>query len=211
MQYKIPQEISTEDKLIGTGSFGLSLRQLIIVGAGGGIAYMMYISLVRVTDPIVYIPPMAVILVFTLAVAFFRKDNLSFTRMMILFLETAINPAKRVWVQMSGDVSPFKIMETYAEADVQKVEKKADKDAKTINDIGRLVEILDYNDNDEIQKETRERGMERQENAENSRSGFLERFAQAAAQKAAEGVRKPVDLPQEQENLYIKPTEDVTA
>ena len=126
MQYKIPQEIGNEDRLIGP----LSLRQLIIVGIGGGLAYMIYISLSKTTDAIVYIPPMVVIILLTLAIAFFKKDNLTFTRMSLLFLEMTINPTKRVWVNFAGDISPFKLIEVFSQADIQKIEKKQAVDEK---------------------------------------------------------------------------------
>ena len=41
MQYKVPQDVQREDTIIGP----LTLKQLGILGVGGGIAYGIYISL----------------------------------------------------------------------------------------------------------------------------------------------------------------------
>jgi hypothetical protein len=200
MQYKIPQEIGNEDRLIGP----LSLRQLIIVGIGGGIAYMIYISLAKTTDPIVYIPPMVIIILLTLAIAFFKKDNLTFTRMALLFLEMAINPTKRVWVNFAGDISPFKLIEVFSQADIEKMKKKEAADAKTIDDIDKLVQILDYDPNDVIQREQQKLVEQRMKEEENPRAGLLEQLASQAAKSAAVGIKKNIDPPAETSDLYIK-------
>ena len=44
MQYKIPQNVRIEDKIVGP----LTLKQLIILGVGGGITYAIYVALARV-------------------------------------------------------------------------------------------------------------------------------------------------------------------
>jgi len=200
MQYKIPQEIGNEDRLIGP----LSLRQLIIVGVGGGLAYMIYISLAKTTDPIVYVPPMVIIILLTLAIAFFKKDNLTFTRMILLFLEMAINPTKRVWVNFAGDISPFKLIEVFSQAEIEKMKKKQAEDAKTIDDIDQLVQILDYDPNDVIQREQQKLVEQRIQEQENPRVALLEQLASQAAKSAAVGVKKNVNPPEEPADLYIK-------
>lgn len=201
MQYKIPQEIGNEDRLIGP----LSLRQLIITGCGGGLAYLIYISLSRTTDPIVYIPPMIVIILLTLAIAFFKKDNLTFTRMMLLFLEMAINPTKRIWVAFAGDISPFQLIEVYSQADIQRLNKQQTVDAKTIDDIDKLVQILDYDPNDVIQREQQKAVEQRVQEENNSRSGLLEQFASQAAKSASVGLKKNgISNAEPTDTLYIK-------
>jgi len=200
MQYKIPQDIGNEDRLIGP----LSLRQLIIVGVGGGLAYMIYISLAKTTDPIVYVPPMVIIILLTLAIAFFKKDNLTFTRMILLFLEMAINPTKRVWVNFAGDISSFKLIEVFSQTEIEKMKKKQAEDAKTIDDIDQLVQILDYDPNDVIQREQQKLVEQRTQEQENPRAGLLEQLASQAAKSAAVGVKKNVNPPEEPADLYIK-------
>jgi hypothetical protein len=200
MQYKIPQEIGNEDHLIGP----LSLRQLIIVGVGGGLAYMIYISLAKTTDPIIYVPPMVIIILLTLAIAFFKKDNLTFTRMILLFLEMAINPTKRIWINFSGDISPFKLIEVFSEAEIEKMKKKEAEDAKTIDDIDQLVQILDYDPNDVIQREQQKLVEQRIQEQENPRVGLLEQLASQVAKSAAGEVKKNVHSSEEPADLYIK-------
>lgn len=201
MQYKIPQDISSEDRLIGP----LSLRQLIIVGAGGAFAYLLYISLVKVADPVVYVPPMIVIILLTLAIAFFKKDNLTFTRMVLLFLETVINPPQRLWVNFGGDISPFKLIETFAQADVQKIDKKEVSTEKTIDELDKLVRIIDYDPNDVIYHEHLKH-EEEFHGEQNERTGILEKLASEAAKKASSGIKRTT---QEDvtDNLYIKKEE----
>lgn len=143
MQFKIPQNIAAEDKLIGP----LSLRQLIIVSVGGGLAYMIYMTMVRAGAPtVVYLPPIIIISLLTVAIAFFKKDNLTFTRMVLLLLEMTINPPKRIWVQMAGDQSPFKLLELYA-SDTSVATGKTLQEIsqeKKLEDIGQIVQALDY-------------------------------------------------------------------
>lgn len=199
MQYKIPQDISTEDKLITIGGGGLSLRQLIIVMVGGGFAYLIYISLAKLADPIVYVPPMVVVGLLTLAVAFFKRDNLTFTRMMLRILESVINPTRRVWVQMGGDISPIALLETLTQVDKPKTATATEALKQDPTNLSKLVDIIDYDPNRGVKIQ----GESDFSESENSRVTWLEKLGQQAAQKAASAIKKQPDTTMD-ENLYIK-------
>ncbi len=94
LQYKIPQDVGVEDKIVGP----LSLRQLIIVAVGVGISYVIYaisakLYELNVLEYIVIALPALI----ALAAAFIRINNVSFTKFVLLFLEFAIKPKKRLW------------------------------------------------------------------------------------------------------------------
>lgn len=200
MQYKIPQDISTEDKLITIGGGGLSLRQLIIVMVGGGFAYLIYVSLAKLADPIVYVPPMVVVGILTLAVAFFKRDNLTFTRMMLRLLETAINPTRRIWVQMGGDLSPLAVLEQLTQVEKPKPGTTAEAVKQDAPSLSKLVEIIDYDPNRGVKIQGENDLFE----PDTERASWVEKLSQKVAQKGAAAIKKQPDSAIADENLYIK-------
>jgi len=100
MQFKVPQNVQREDTIIGP----LTLKQLIICAIGFTIAYGIYVSLGKVYLWITWLPPVAIITIITLAFAFIRPLDLSFTKYILLFIEYSLLPKKRVWVKSSGEV-----------------------------------------------------------------------------------------------------------
>ena len=94
LQYKIPQDVGIEDKIIGP----LSLRQLIIVAVGVGISYVIYAVAAKLYELntleyiIIALPAMI-----AAAAAFIKVNNVSFTKFILLSLEYAIKPKKRLW------------------------------------------------------------------------------------------------------------------
>lgn len=94
MQYKIPQNIGIEDKIVGP----FSLRQLIIVAAGGGISYVIFVLAsgtyeLNVLEYIVIALPF----ILSLAIALIKINNITFTKFILLALEFAIKPKRRLW------------------------------------------------------------------------------------------------------------------
>ena len=100
MRFKIPQNVQAEDKIVGP----LTLKQLIIVGVGGGIDYFIYISLSKVYFLTVWILPVGFVAVVTLAIAFIKIKGIPFMQFLFLYLEHMIKPKVRVWTQGGGDV-----------------------------------------------------------------------------------------------------------
>ncbi|QQS59803.1 PrgI family protein [Candidatus Peregrinibacteria bacterium] len=93
LQYKIPQDVQREDTIIGP----ITMRQLIICAIGGGIAYTLYMILSKSYYMSVWLPPIAIISLLTVAFAFIEIRGISFTKWILLMLETIILPNKRVW------------------------------------------------------------------------------------------------------------------
>ncbi|MBU0706493.1 PrgI family protein [Patescibacteria group bacterium] len=94
LQYKIPQNVGIEDKIVGP----FSLRQLIILAIGGGISYTLYAITARIYELnfIEYIL-IAMPTIFALALAMLKIHNVSFGKYIILMMEFAIKPKKRIW------------------------------------------------------------------------------------------------------------------
>ena len=74
MRHKVPQDVQREDTIIGP----ITLRQLAILGGGGAIAYVIYVSLVKTYFWQVWLPPVIVVSGITLAFAFLKIHNLPF-------------------------------------------------------------------------------------------------------------------------------------
>ncbi len=94
MQYKIPQNVGIEDKIVGP----LTLRQIIILSVGIGMSYMLFLILNKVYElnvveyVVIAIPALA-----AAAAALLKINHLSFPMFLILFLEYHIKPKKRAW------------------------------------------------------------------------------------------------------------------
>ncbi len=100
-KYKIPQNVQIEDKIFGNI---LTLKQLIIIGIGGAISYILYNFLARtyilgvIETGFISIPGLIAI-----AFAFIKINNISLFKFCLLFLEFIIKPNIRVW-NKSGDI-----------------------------------------------------------------------------------------------------------
>ena len=92
MQFKVPQNIRREDKIVGP----LTLKQMIICAIGGTIAYAIYVSLANYYLWITWLPPMLIVILITAAFAFVRPLDLSFTKWILLWAEFALLPKKRL-------------------------------------------------------------------------------------------------------------------
>lgn len=96
-RYKIPQNVQVEDKIFGNI---LTLRQLITIGLGGAISYVVYTALARTYQlnflemGIIGIP-----LYITVAFAFVRIGPISLLKFSLLFIEYILKPEKRVWTR----------------------------------------------------------------------------------------------------------------
>lgn len=100
MQFKVPQDVLRPDKIVGF----LTLRQLIIVAIGGGIAYSLYIVLSKQYFVEIWMPPVVVVSLITLAFAFFRFRDIPFEKFLLIFVEYKFRPRARYWQKMHGDV-----------------------------------------------------------------------------------------------------------
>lgn len=139
MQYKVPQDVQRADRIIGP----LTLRHMIIIGAGGGFAYVVYTALARSYFWEVWLPPVAIILVVTALFAFVKIFNLSFGKFLLMFIEYNMLPRKRKWMKSSGEIfisGPPQKSPTKVE---KKSEAKVEKTAATMNKLEDLSHMLD--------------------------------------------------------------------
>jgi hypothetical protein len=135
MQFKVPQNVQREDKIVGP----LTLRQLIICGIGGGIAYAIYVSLGKEYLWITWLPPVAIVSLITVLFAFLKPLDMDFSRFMIVYIQFMLLPQKRFWVQSSGEI----ILSMYVSTQSQtKIEKKAEAKAEQMIDKAKKLDEL---------------------------------------------------------------------
>jgi hypothetical protein len=94
LQYKIPQNIGIEDKIVGP----LSLRQLIILAVGAGISYVLFAITSRIYElNVLEYTVIAIPTILAVMAALIKVNNVTFTKYILLILEFAIKPKKRIW------------------------------------------------------------------------------------------------------------------
>lgn len=141
MQYKIPQNVQIEDKIVGP----LTLKQLAILGAGGGISYAIYIALAQnyfIEVWIWFVAPPALL---TLAIAFLKINGIPFIKWIFLLIEYNLNPKKRTFVMGAGDnykATIFAKKEEKVQTDTEE-NRKADRDKKHIAKLGEITKLVD--------------------------------------------------------------------
>lgn len=134
MQFKVPQNVQREDRIVGP----LTLKQLIICGVGGIIAYAIYVSLAKTYIWVTWLPPVALVAVITVAFAFVKPLDLSFARWLLCWIEFLIVPRQRMWIQSAGEVH----IPQLAPAKKTKFEKKAEAKAESVIDKHKKLEEL---------------------------------------------------------------------
>ena len=139
MQAKVPQNVQMADRIVGP----LTLRHMIIIGAGGGLAYLVYVILARTYYWEVWFPPVLIISLITLAAAFLRIYNVSFGKFLILLLESILIPRKRVWRKADAEVTITSIPQKPKNTNKKISKEKKEKAEQTIKKIKNISEILD--------------------------------------------------------------------
>ncbi|MFA6917967.1 MAG: PrgI family protein [Candidatus Gracilibacteria bacterium] len=136
MQFKVPQDVQREDTIIGP----ITLRQLIILGIGGGITYAIYVSLAKTYYTEVWLPPVAIVGGFTLAFAFLKVHELPFYLFLMYLLEYNLLPKKRIWIQGTGTpfISPFETIPQ--KQDLKALEKLDNKSKKSLKELANIVD-----------------------------------------------------------------------
>jgi hypothetical protein len=139
MRFKIPQNVQAEDKIVGP----LTLKQLIIVGVGGGIDYFLYISLAKLYVLTVWVLPVLFIGIITLSVAFVKIKGIPFLEFLFLSIEFHSKPKKRMWTQGGAEVFVSVTQprpKTKAELEQEKQQKQAPvKDLSNLDDLAKVL------------------------------------------------------------------------
>lgn len=137
MQFKVPQNVQIEDRILPF----MTLRQFIIVGAGGGITYLIYLLLEHQSSQ-VWMPPVFALGLLTAAVAFLKIRGIPFVNFSLLLLERYLNETKRVWAKSAGDVFP-----QFSASDKKKNNKtktaQAVKSKASADEVKKLSKMLD--------------------------------------------------------------------
>jgi len=153
-QYKIPQNIGIEDKIVGP----LTLRQLIIVASGFGISYVLFAIISRLYEiNILEYIIIAIPLLFAVAIAMIKIRDKSLLQFILLFLEFSIKPKKRVWDHrgISAIVMPDlggKVDLKALEPKVDEIAQKATK-AKNLNELSKVLDSGSFAHVDDIEHE----------------------------------------------------------
>src|SRR3989338_1452294 len=137
MQFKIPQDVQRADRIVGP----LTLRQLIIVGIGGGITYSLYTVLARQYFVEVWLLPVAFMCIITAAFAFYRFHDIAFERVVFLVLEYKLKARRRIWQKMKGDVFISILTQVQKKSD-KKVQKKEELDIERRKKLAEITTML---------------------------------------------------------------------
>ncbi len=120
LQYKIPQNVEVEDKIVGP----LTMKQLVICGVGGGTAYVLFLMLSRTYFIEIWLPPVGLVSIITLAVAFLEIRGIRFTKWILLMIEAMMNPNKRVWDKEESTMLIYAVPTAKLQAEEKKQEEK---------------------------------------------------------------------------------------
>lgn len=134
MQFKVPQDVQREDRIVGP----LTLKQLIICAIGGVIDYAVYVSLGKAYIWVTWLPPVAIIALVTVAFAFIRPLDLSFTKWVLCWIEFAMIPRQRMWIQSAAEV----VVPQTKPVGQSKIEKKAEAKAEAAIDKHKKLEEI---------------------------------------------------------------------
>lgn len=147
LQYKIPQNIGIEDKIVGP----FSLRQLIILAIGGGISYVIFAITSKLYElNFIEYFVMALPAVFALLLAVVKIHNVSFGKYILLVLEFALKPKKRMWDHRGivNLVDPDLTDKTAA----KKMAAATEEDTKKDVNVSDLSSVLDSGGFEHVQK-----------------------------------------------------------
>ncbi|MBI3331820.1 PrgI family protein [Candidatus Peregrinibacteria bacterium] len=134
---KIPQNVYIEDRIVGP----LTLKQTLIMAAGGGFSYALYGTISKaygsVSLPVtilVWIPA-----VIAVAFALIKINDLSLTRICFLLLEKFHKPATRTWTPRRG--ISINIRTHVIKEDTEKLKEHAEEQAKSDRTKERIKEL----------------------------------------------------------------------
>ena len=134
MQFKVPQDVQREDTIVGP----LTMKQLLIVAMGGGMAYASYVTLAQNYYWQVWAPPTAIIGILTLSFAFLKIHNLTFFKFVLALIEFLFLPRRRIWIKGAAEVT-----KTMGEQTKTQKKPEAPKKEKSLKNLDQLIKILD--------------------------------------------------------------------
>lgn len=142
MQYKVPQKIDMEDKIIGP----LTLKQFLYLMGGGMITYVLLES-VSTFFFVIFGLPIAVISLF---LAFVKIQDQPFAKFILSAAVYLVNPKERCWFK---DYHAEKFSSELEVKDKVKAEKKIELKQVKKSQLEALAQQLDSKTWDQIQKD----------------------------------------------------------
>lgn len=137
LQYKIPQNVGIEDRIVGP----LTLRQLIILAIGAGVSYVLFLIAGKAYElNLVEYGVIALPALFSAAAALIRINDLSFSKFVLLTLEYNIKPKSRRWDHRA--IAPWIGLELVETAKSTEPQAKAAEKGAGVN-LSELSLILD--------------------------------------------------------------------
>jgi hypothetical protein len=140
MQYKIPQDVQRPDTIIGPITFA----QLGICLVGGSFSYVIYIALAKTYYWYIWGPPVAIITLTTLAFAFLKVRDMTFTRFLLYFFEYTTKPKDRFWKKNDFDyyfsITKTPINTNKAEAIDKDTEAQSLEKRKKLKEISKILD-----------------------------------------------------------------------
>ena len=130
MQFKVPQKIDIEDKIVGP----LTMIQFVYAVVGGGATYLFLISMPAPLNYILAIPAG----IFTFCITLVKVNGQPFAHFLKNLLFYLTNPKTRIWNKGSTDIR----VEIYQPKKTEKSDPYADKHYSG-KDIERIAEIID--------------------------------------------------------------------
>ena len=130
MQFKVPQKIDIEDKIVGP----LTMVQFVYAVVGGGISYLL---LTTMPTPLNYLFGIIVGII-TFCVCFVKINGRPFTNFLKNLIAYIGNPKTRIWHKGQSNVR----VEIYQPKQAQKVDPYASK-RYSKQDIERIADIID--------------------------------------------------------------------
>lgn len=142
-QFKVPQNVQRVDTIIGP----LTMVQLIVAVAGGGLAYVVYLSLQSPVNIILSI----IISAITAGFALIHIQDLSFGKYLTVMILYLLKPRLRVWEKGSGEVPLSERVVIEKVIKVKKPTKNLDEMPKVkFHDLQQLTSVLDNEGLDEM-------------------------------------------------------------
>lgn len=137
MQFKVPQDVQREDTIIGP----ITLKQLAILGVGGGTAYGVYISLSKSYFIEVWLPPVVILSAITLAFAFLKVHGQQFHIFLMNYIEYHLLARKRIWIQGAGYafIPPFDTAKKKKE-EKQQIAKEGERKQKSLEELTKVLD-----------------------------------------------------------------------
>ena len=105
-QFVVPQFIDVEDKIIGP----ITVRQFIILLAGGGLSFVAY----KLSDFVLFLIEVVIIMLFTFVIAFIKINGRPIHYFILNIFQTLKRPRARVWRRLYSRAELKDFMKTAA-------------------------------------------------------------------------------------------------